>query len=373
VIHAELLPLHAIRSRELSRWRELAGRALEPNPFFEPEFVLPLARGVGDIDDVRIAVVQDRDAWLACLPVRRYVRWHRVPLPSLSVWRGHRLYSLLGTPLLADTDDVVGSAGALLRLLVGASQTLFAALEWVAESGPVCRALQAGLAANGMRMLVFERFERAFLNRRPEPDYLAETISSKHRRELRRQWRKLGERLGDPQIVERAGDGAAVAELIELEGRSQLANRGSVLKADPGHAYFFREMCRGFAADGRLQMLALTAGGRTLALKCNLLAGEGIFCFKIAYDHDYANFSPGIQLEVEMVSLFHARSTARWIDSCADANNAMINRLWPDRRRLATLVAIPQNLGALAAVPALRGARLLRNRMIERQEHEPTA
>jgi CelD/BcsL family acetyltransferase involved in cellulose biosynthesis len=365
VIHAELLPLHAIGPRERGRWRELAARALEPNPFFEPEFVLPLARGVGDGDDVRLAVVHDHDTWLACLPVRRYVRWHRVPLPSLSVWQGHRLYSLLGTPLLADSDDVAGSASALVRLLVRAPGTFFSALEWLVESGPVCSALRAGLAANGIRTLVFERFERAFLNRRPAADYLADTISAKHRRELRRQWRKLGEQLGDPQIVQRPGDSAAVAELMELEGRSTLATRGSVLQADPGHVYFFREMCNGFAADGRLQVLALTAGGRTLALKCNLLAGEGIFYFKIAYDHDYANFSPGIQLEVEMVNLFHAHSTAGWMDSCADANNAMINRLWPDRRRIVTIVAIPQNVGAFAAVPALRSARLLRQRMIE--------
>ena len=239
VLRAELLELKLITPSELTCWRELAGRALEPNPYFEPEYVLPLARGLGEIDDVALAVVREQDEWRACLPVRRYVRWHRVPLPSLSVWRGHRLYSLLGTPLIARGDEV-RSAGELVRLLVNAPGTFFTGLDWLVESGPVYGALRAGIGANGFRAFVFERFERAFLNRRHEPDYLAETISSKHRRELRRQRRKLAEQLGEPQIVERASESAAADDLIDLEGRSALAASGAVLQARPGHAYFFQ-------------------------------------------------------------------------------------------------------------------------------------
>jgi hypothetical protein len=198
-MRAELLPLNAITPAELDGWRELAGRALEPNPFFEPDYVLPLARGVGELDRVALAVVRDRDAWLACLPVRRCLRWHRVPLPSLSVWRGHRLYSLLGTPLLAASDGA-RSATALVRLLTRAPGTYFAGFDWLAEHGPVYQALRAALAADRVRLLIFERFERAFLRRRPEPDYLADTISAKHRRESQAtvaQARRAGGRSAD--------------------------------------------------------------------------------------------------------------------------------------------------------------------------------
>ena len=124
-----------------------------------------------------------------------------------------------------------------------------------------------------------------------------------------------------------------------------------MLASDELHARFFLELCRDFAAQGRLQLLELRAGGRTLAMKCNIRAGDGLFYFKIAYDEEFARFSPGVQLEVEAVRLFHDDTDAQWIDSCADANNAMINRLWPDRRIVLTLVLVKGARGMLARPP----------------------
>jgi hypothetical protein len=38
-----LLPLADLTARDVAAWRDLAARAVEPNPFFEPDFVLPPA------------------------------------------------------------------------------------------------------------------------------------------------------------------------------------------------------------------------------------------------------------------------------------------------------------------------------------------
>jgi CelD/BcsL family acetyltransferase involved in cellulose biosynthesis len=82
------------------------------------------------------------------------------------------------------------------------------------------------------------------------------------------------------------------------------------------------------------------AGDRPAALKCNLIARDEVFCFKIAYDESLARFSPGVQLEERMVEVFHGDMGGRVLDSCADPDNDMINRLWPDRRPLVSW-AIP--------------------------------
>jgi hypothetical protein len=42
-VTGRLLELAALSERDLDAWRELAARALEPNPFAEPDFVLPAA------------------------------------------------------------------------------------------------------------------------------------------------------------------------------------------------------------------------------------------------------------------------------------------------------------------------------------------
>src|SRR5438132_2627801 len=60
--------------------------------------------------------------------------------------------------------------------------------------------------------------------------------------------------------------------------------------------------------------------------------------FVFAFDEAYRAFSPGFLLEVENVRRLHQRPEVRWMDSCADAQHAMINRLWPGRRTMATVL-----------------------------------
>jgi hypothetical protein len=40
----DVLPISELTARDLSAWRELGADALSPNPFAEPEFVLPATR-----------------------------------------------------------------------------------------------------------------------------------------------------------------------------------------------------------------------------------------------------------------------------------------------------------------------------------------
>ena len=359
-MRALTIGVERISPGDLSRWRELAARATEPNPFFEPEYVLPLARGVGELGSVQLLVVAEADEWRACLPIHRG-RFHHMPLPSVSAWRGHYLYGLLGTPLV-DPERPAEALDALLRALLATRGIWFAGIDTVSLDGPLAPALEQVLGALRPRPTYLERYERAALRRRPEATYLEESLSAKKRKELRRQRRRLGEALeGEPEIVERAGEDAAYDEFIALEAAGKMSDHGVVLAADPGHAQFFREMCREFAAIGRLQVPSLQVAGQTVAIQVNLIAGDTIYGIKIAYDEQWAAYSPGIQLEVEMVAAFHERSDARLVDSCAAPNNVTFNRLWPDRRELATYILRPPTVVGRAAGPLLGAAQAARD------------
>jgi CelD/BcsL family acetyltransferase involved in cellulose biosynthesis len=358
-----VVALRDLAEEDLDRWRELATVAVEPNPFFEADYLLALARALDAPDDVSLAVVADGDSWLACMPVHRVGRWRRMPLPSTSMWRGGGLLlALVGTPLVS-RGCVREASAALLGGVARTSGSFFTALESLVEDGPFFEALAPALSDAGLRSLRFEQSERAFLRRRDECDYLEQAMDSHHRRGLRSQWRRLTEELGrEPEVVDRAGEPDAVRELIALEGRSYLAARGSVLQSDPAQARFFVEMCAAFAAQGRLQLLALQAGDRTIAIKCNILADAGIFFLKVAYDEDYRRFSPGIQLETRMFPLFHERPKARWMDSCAYPGNETWNKLLPERRSLVTVTVLAPTLRGRAALPMIRATSYLRAR-----------
>lgn len=85
-------------------------------------------------------------------------------------------------------------------------------------------------------------------------------------------------------------------------------------------------------------MISLELDGRPLAMKMNLLTGEGGFAFKITYDEAFARESPGVLLELENVHRLHGRRSLQWVDSCAAPNRFMINHLWPGRREIQTVM-----------------------------------
>jgi CelD/BcsL family acetyltransferase involved in cellulose biosynthesis len=357
----ERRPLEGLTPHDIAAWRELAERAAEPNPFFEPAMLLPAWRHLGG-GAVSLLVTHDGSRWLGCLPVVRAARFRKVPGPALLAWV--HTHCFLGTPLV-DRDDPVAALRAMLHFAAGDPWAGYLALELLGDDGPVGAALETALRAEGLRGIVYERAERAALRRREDGDYLHPGLKAKRRRELQRQRRAMEAQLGPLRVRDLAGDPLAIETFLELEASGWKGEWGTAL-ASAGHRLFFGELSRTLAADGRLQLLSLEAGDRVAAMKCNILAGDCLFCFKIARDEALDRFSPGVQLELENVDIFHRTSRAAWTDSCAWENNQMINRLWRDRRSVATVLIPGRRLAGRAgryAIRAALGARdLMRNR-----------
>ena len=105
--------------------------------------------------------------------------------------------------------------------------------------------------------------------------------------------RRLQERVGELTVRDRSGERDAYEEFLALERSGWKGTAGTAMASDPGHAEFFRELCSAFADAGRLQLLSLDGEQRTVAMKCNLIAGEVTYCFKIAFDEQLSQLSPG--------------------------------------------------------------------------------
>ena len=338
----ELRPTEA----DVDRWRDLAARALAPNPFFEPELVLPAVRHLEGGDGVRLLVAERRGEWVAAAPAVRLRRWHGIPTLAHGTWE--HPYCFFGAPLAADTE---------------AAASLFEGMRRRAAVVPLPALPDDGPLPPGA--VVYNRWERAALRRRPADDYVETTLASKRRREYRRLRTRFEAEQGAPMAFAVTDGGPeAVERFLALEAAGWKGRAGTAMRA-VSHGEFFRETCAAFAAADRLQLVELSGGERTLAMQCNLRVTDGVFCFKLAVNEDYARYSPGVQLQVDNVHLFHGDATLQWEDSCADPSNQMINRLWPDRRRLVS--AIVPGTGALGRAGRLqaRAAVALRNRRQE--------
>jgi CelD/BcsL family acetyltransferase involved in cellulose biosynthesis len=352
------VPAGGASEADLAAWTDLAARAIEPNPFFEPELMAPAAAVYGGVD---LGLIENEDGrLLGALPLRRAHRWRRIPAACLSVWRHPDSY--LGTPLLAP-EAPVEALGALIDHARTSARAGLIAFEWLGTGGPVEAALREAASDRGLDPIEYETFERASLVKRLEPDYLKQTLSKGRARELRRLRRQLVEQLGTPlEVIDRTGDPQAVEDFLAAEAGGWKGAQGTAFLGSPSYADFFRNVCSRFAADGRLQLLVLSGGGVDVAWKVNFIAGDAIFCFKIAYAEQWARFSPGVQLELDFVEIFHGTNST-WSDSCAAPDNEMINRLWPDRRSLATLLVPTGGVRGAASRQSARTAMAVRRRI----------
>jgi CelD/BcsL family acetyltransferase involved in cellulose biosynthesis len=324
--------LGELEPRHVAAWRELAREAAEPNPFFEPDCVLPAARHFGP-RGAALLVVEDRGGeWLACLPATRLQRGG-ARLPALSAWR--HVHAPLATPLVARS-AVESAAERLLDLALRTSRSGVVALPWLGDEGPVSAALLAALEQRGGRVALHRSFERAVM-RRPTLDEGVEPLLGRgHRRDLDRLGRRLAEQLAGPlEVRDESARAAAVDGFLAVEASGWKGQQGTAL-ASAGHGAFFRELCDGFRARGRLQLLSLGTAERTVSYKCNLLAGDAVFCFKIAFDAACARYRPGLQLELRMLHVFRDEMEHAWMDSCAAPDSPLFEHLWPERRRIAS-------------------------------------
>jgi hypothetical protein len=160
-VRTRLTALADLSDRDVGAWRDLAARAVEPNPFLEPDLVLPAEARLGD-GKALLLTVEDGSEWAACLPVEA-VRWHGWRLPVLMSWR--HPYRFLGTPLLGAANPAA-ALGRMLDHALPRARVGMLALDLVGRDGAVSGAIEAAMAERGQAPETFRSYERATLVRR---------------------------------------------------------------------------------------------------------------------------------------------------------------------------------------------------------------
>lgn len=347
-----------LQQDDIDAWRVLARQALDPNPFFEPEFVLPL-ESVRRQDNVHLLVLSEARRWLFCMPVVVRWGWRKMPVPVLSTWLSQ--YTFLGTPLVdAERPD------ALVSLIqnVGTVHSGLVLFEWIGGHGSVSSHLSQALSECGSLVVRWERFERAAV--RPSVN-VDRHVSARRKAELARRRRALEREFGtDVKLVDRTGDSKAVDEFLALEASGWKGREGTAIASSSSDSAFFRQICSELAAAGRMRMLALTCS-RTVAMQCNFVVDGVLFGFRTCYDESLSRFSPGALLLQDAIedSRLHG---GRWFDSCTAPDNDLCNRLMPDREQIETfVVGHPNTVGAILIV-TMRAAAFLRRARIQVRE-----
>jgi hypothetical protein len=360
------LPLADVGAEDAGRWADLAARAVEPNPFLDPAFLLAADRWFPDAAGIRLVVVEEDGRMLALLPLSVERRFAGLPV-ALATTAGPFLArrAPLCAPLV-DRDVTTGALVALLGFLGrrGSGLPGLVELTLFPGEGPLHDALHDAARATRTPVLERYRFERASVRPVPPPGSWRDELSPGRRRKLRRFARALEEELGQPLVGEERGDDSrALEDFVDLEaaGWKGTSPGGGALRVTPDGVAWFTEVADGFRARGLLRVFALRAGGTTLYMSVKLVCGGGVFGVMDAYDERFARWSPGVVgRAAEVDQLFAEPGRVDLFDLCMHPKNVESSALYPQRRALVGLLLAPRGAASRTLVrtlPRLRTAR----------------
>ncbi len=355
-----------------TQWKKLAYCALTPNPFYEPDSLLAAIEAFGGSVEFKFLFVYMRTPTqgstsqrlaIGFFPLSIERGFRGYPAAKLALW--YHDHVSLTTPLL-HPEQATRAWSMLFAWMETQSAATILESQLLLAEGPTYHALLDAMRAHRCISHSVEHYARAalVLKQCTGNDYIGRQLASKKHKELRRLQRRLGEQgtLRFKQLQANQDCAYWIDQFLALEAKSWKGKEQTAMRFTAREASYFRTICMRAYQQNRLQMLALCLDGEPLAMKCNLSAGMGLFALKIAYDKQWAKFSPGVLLELENIRLQHSEASHRWMDSCAQPDHPMIDHLWGERRVIQHLLITPQRrLGIvhLGVITLLRNIKRL--------------
>ncbi len=136
---------------------------------------------------------------------------------------------------------------------------------------------------------------------------------------------------------------------FEVEHRSWKGEaRGSVL-SQPGMLEYYVEQARRLAAAGCLTLAFLEHGGEPIAFEYGMSAKGTYYSYKVGYDEQFAEFTPGQLLRFKLLERFHSDPTRTLVDFAGPLSRATAS--WSTRTELVGRIVIgaPTLAGRLLA------------------------
>ena len=356
----------------------LSARAVEPNVFFNPRFLTPAMPRLED-RDVRLAVIRDGDEYRSRLRLLAPFTVEKpaapVGVPIIRIWS--HPFGPLGAPLV-DRDDPVGVIEDFISMLSRPHLKLpqVLVLPDLRLNGAVVPLLETVAEARGLSLLIVDRTERPLLQSELDAEtYLKASLRPHHFREFRRLKRRLAELGSLEHCVARGPEeiADAIESFLTLEVSGWKGRERTAMAIDRYRAAFAREAVHRLAERDQCRIHSLTLDGRTIASLIVLVESGRAYTWKTAYDENYAAFSPGTLLMIEVTAQHLDDPNITTTDSCAVPDHPVMSRLWSERLPMGTVVVgMTPGADRLARQAASQlhlyretrnVARILRNRM----------
>jgi len=248
----------------------------------------------------------------------------------------------LGTPLV----DAEGAAETVDNMLEGLA-TRAAKLPGILVmpdlrlNGRFAKLIKAVAISRDLPLTITNTLARPMLESLVDGvEYIGQSVSKSHLREIRRQYRLLAETGTLSYNIARQPEEIRVRmeEFLSLEASGWKGRKRSAMVIDRYRAAFAREAITNLAEADGVRIHTLDLDGRAIASMVVFIQSGEAYTWKTAYDERYARFSPGKLLLVELTEWHLDDANIMRTDSCAVPDHPIMSRFWQEREEMGTLV-----------------------------------
>jgi hypothetical protein len=154
---------------------------------------------------------------------------------------------------------------------------------------------------------------------------------------------------------------AAVEDFFKLESRGWKGKAGTAAASHDDIRNFITAAVDGLAAEGKVAINRIFIDGSAIAVTIMLRSADTGWFWKIVYDENFAQHSPGVVLTFAVTEDLAEDTTLVRADSCAAADHPMIDHIWRERLTLCDRLIAVRPTAPFAAV---RRLEMLRNAAI---------
>lgn len=334
----EVIKLVDINKDLVRQWTALSRRVNDPNLYLAPEFVLSATKHLASDKIFYLVVVWNNEGHNSLSGVAIFSLFpgdRHFPLPQVVLFSS--THSFLGGILLEDND-----AENVFSCMLGAVKKRFPLhfgmrLHSIGIHSKLGDSLVSQKKDSDVKWFEIDRLQRAILLRKQleEQDSGDAHLSSKRRKNFRRLLKKLEEDHG--RIEWRIIHGKDVSEehidtFLRLENSGWKGKNGTSLLKNKNETQFFKEVIAASRENDEVFFTELVVNSEVIASTCNFIIGRYGFAFKIGWNVEFRDYSPGIINEVMFLNNIEALAFDE-IDSGAD-ESSFITDYWPGRKTL---------------------------------------
>ena len=305
--------------------KSLSQHALQPAGYNAPELILPLLKHFGN---AKLVTVSQGPDILMAFPIsskRLFLKDWDTPLTAS------------GLPHLSAE---LGASALLSFINSQTKPILFGAI-------PTHGSFIETLKKQSGNFKIIETWQRAALKPTGKfEDWLQINFDQKRRKEFKRLRNRLNEQGNMVTEILQQGEDTKpfVDDLLMLEAKGWKGVKGTAIATNLKLKTALEEACINLHQSNKLRFWSLKLDGRAIASLFAIVEGDQAWLGKIAYDEDFAKYSPGVQIILDCTESFFAEPNIKLIDSSAIPNHPMIDRIWRDRIEMVNVFVAPSTV-----------------------------